>query len=125
MQSCDAPQAADELPEISRPMMGRQLVAYRGRTELWHSRLTTANTGTGPDRPSRIRALWSPDYRPEEKLDELIRALRDARPEFIGIEHLPDTEIEEIRASLEDEVGCGNGKAATADDSVERLLDRT
>ena len=61
----------------------------------------------------------------QAKLDELIRALRDARPEFIGIEHLPDTEIEEIRASLEDEVGCGDGKAATADDSVERLLDRT
>src|SRR5687768_9343248 len=61
----------------------------------------------------------------QAKLDELIRALHDARPEFIGIEHLPDTEIEEIRANLEEEVGCENGKAATAEDSVERLLDRT
>ena len=61
----------------------------------------------------------------QAKLDELIRALRDARPEFIGIEHLPDTEIEEIRAHLEEEAGCENGKAGTADDSVERLLDRT
>ena len=61
----------------------------------------------------------------QAKLDELIRALRDAREQFIGIEHLPDTEIEEIRSHLEEEVGCENGKAATADESVERLLDRT
>ena len=61
----------------------------------------------------------------QAKLDELIRALNDAREQFIGIEHLPDTEIEEIRHSLEEEVGCVNGKAGTADDSIERLLDRT
>jgi len=61
----------------------------------------------------------------QAKLDELIRALRDAREQFIGIEHLPDTEIEEIRASLEEEVGCDTGKAGTADDSVERLIERT
>jgi low affinity Fe/Cu permease len=61
----------------------------------------------------------------QAKLDELIRALQEAREEFIGIEHLPDIEIEEIRASLEEEVGCDNGKAATADDSVERLIERT
>jgi low affinity Fe/Cu permease len=60
----------------------------------------------------------------QAKLDELIRALADAREEFIGIEHLPDTRIEQIRAELEDEVGCENGKEATADDSVERLLER-
>jgi hypothetical protein len=47
-------------------------VAHRGRTELWHTRLTTSTSTAGPDRPSRIRALWSPDYRPAERLDELI-----------------------------------------------------
>ena len=61
----------------------------------------------------------------QAKLDELIRALDDARAQFIGIEHLPDTEIEEIRAHLEEEVACENGKVATADDSIGRLLDRT
>ena len=61
----------------------------------------------------------------QAKLDELIRALRDAREQFIGIEHLPDTEIEEIRSHLEEEVGCENGKDATVDETVERLLDRT
>lgn len=61
----------------------------------------------------------------QAKLDELIRALQDAREQFIGIEHLPEIEIEEIRASLEEEVGCDNGKTSTADESVERLLERT
>ena len=60
----------------------------------------------------------------QAKLDELIRSLDEAREQFIGIEHLPDTEIEEIRASLEEEVGCENGKQGTADDSVERLIER-
>ncbi|MGC4251208.1 MAG: low affinity iron permease family protein [Sphingobium sp.] len=37
----------------------------------------------------------------QAKLDELLRAIREARAEFIGIEHLTDTEIEAIRARLE------------------------
>jgi low affinity Fe/Cu permease len=61
----------------------------------------------------------------QAKLDELIRALDDARAQFIGIEHLPDTQIEAIRAELEEEVGCEHGKDGTADDSVERLIERT
>jgi len=36
--------------------------AKSGRTELWHTRLTTSNTDTGPDGQSKIRAIWSPDY---------------------------------------------------------------
>jgi low affinity Fe/Cu permease len=59
----------------------------------------------------------------QAELGEVIRALNDARERFLGIEHLPDTE--QIRASLEAEVGCENGKASTADDSVERLSERT
>jgi low affinity Fe/Cu permease len=61
----------------------------------------------------------------QAKLDELLRALEEAREEFIGIEHLPDTVIEKIRESLEEEVGVDNGKQGTADDSVERLIERT
>lgn len=37
------------------------------------------------------------------KLDELIRAVELARNEFIGIEHLTDAEICEIRDRLEDD----------------------
>jgi low affinity Fe/Cu permease len=60
----------------------------------------------------------------QAKLDELIRAIGDAREQFIAIEHLTDKEIEEIREALEREVGQADGKPATADDSVERLLER-
>ncbi|MEO6386909.1 MAG: low affinity iron permease family protein, partial [Croceibacterium sp.] len=36
----------------------------------------------------------------QAKLDELIRALKHARPQFIGIEHLTDIQIEAIRQRL-------------------------
>lgn len=61
----------------------------------------------------------------QAKLDELIRALDKARGQFIGIEHLTDSQIERIRAAIEQEEGVREGgKAGTADDSVERLLER-
>ena len=60
----------------------------------------------------------------QAKLDEMLRAQENARVQFIGIEHLTDRQIEEIRAALERETGNGRGKAATADDTVERLLER-
>jgi low affinity Fe/Cu permease len=60
----------------------------------------------------------------QAKLDELLRAVEDAREQFIGIEHLTDQQIEEIRVRLEKEVGLERGKPATADDTVERLLKR-
>lgn len=60
----------------------------------------------------------------QAKLDELLRAHNDAREGFIGIEHLTEQQIEGLRAALEREVGKEPGKAGTADDSVERLLDR-
>jgi len=60
----------------------------------------------------------------QAKLDELLRALEEAREQFIGIEHLSDGEIEKIRAKLEAEVAEATDKSATADDSVESLLDR-
>lgn len=59
----------------------------------------------------------------QAKLDELIRSVELARNEFIGIEHLTDTEIEDIRARLEDQEAPGaNGKPPHR--TVERLLDR-
>ena len=39
----------------------------------------------------------------QTKLDELIRAIDDARGQFIGIEHKTDREIDRIRADLEKE----------------------
>jgi low affinity Fe/Cu permease len=42
----------------------------------------------------------------QAKLAELVRAVTDARNEFVGIEHLTDHEIEDIRAALELAVGA-------------------
>src|SRR5688572_29243628 len=61
----------------------------------------------------------------QAKLDELLRAVAKARPQFIGIEHLTDVQIEKIRAALEEEAGANHGKkATTAHESVEKLLKR-
>jgi low affinity Fe/Cu permease len=59
----------------------------------------------------------------QAKLDEIIRAMGNARNEFIGIEHLTDSEIERIRAHLEGEVErTGNGRKSSQ--AVARLLRR-
>ena len=62
----------------------------------------------------------------QAKLDELLRAVGKARGAFIGIEHLTDSQIEQIREALERETGNrGEGtKSATTDETVDRLLDR-
>ena len=61
----------------------------------------------------------------QAKLDELLRAIDTARGQFIGIEHLTDKQIEDIRAALEREAGeQKRGKGGTADESVDRLLER-
>ena len=54
----------------------------------------------------------------QAKLDELIRAVKTARNEFIGIEHRTDHEIEAIRRAIEMEFG---DEVAAA---VERLRGR-
>ena len=41
----------------------------------------------------------------QAKLDELIRAVSHARNEFIGIEHLTEVELDEVRAALEKVAG--------------------
>lgn len=46
-------------------------VVHQGRTELWHTRLTGSDAPTGPESPSRFRAIWSEDYRPLTRLSEL------------------------------------------------------
>jgi low affinity Fe/Cu permease len=48
----------------------------------------------------------------QAKLDELLRAVAKARGEFIGIEHLSEQQVEEIRDALEREAGAKGGKTA-------------
>lgn len=58
----------------------------------------------------------------QAKLDELIRATDKGREQFIGIEHLPDKQVEKIRSDLEKE--CESGDATSAGGTVERLRKR-
>ncbi|OAE47958.1 low affinity iron permease family protein [Agrobacterium tumefaciens] len=60
----------------------------------------------------------------EAKLDELLRAVKKARGDFIGIEHLTENEIEEIRARLEKENGCAEGGKPPPHHAMSRLLSR-
>jgi len=60
----------------------------------------------------------------QAKLDELLRAVDKAREQFIGIEHLTDHQIELLRAALERYAKEQKGKQRTAEDTVDRLLDR-
>lgn len=59
----------------------------------------------------------------QAKLDELIRSARNARNEFVGIEHLTDRQIEQIRQDLETEV-ARHPAGRRGHDTVERLLAR-
>lgn len=60
----------------------------------------------------------------QAKLDELLRAVAKARGEFIGIEHLSERQLEEIRAALEKEAGTHRSDKATPQASVAQLLKR-
>src|SRR4051812_39749953 len=61
----------------------------------------------------------------QAKLDELLRAVDKAREQFIGIEHLTDQQIELIRAAMERHAEqLASKKQKSADDTVDRLLDR-
>ena len=56
----------------------------------------------------------------QAKLDELIRAVSHARNEFIGIEHLTEGELDDIRSALEKATGDEPGRHA----AIVRLIGR-
>ncbi|HEX7710977.1 MAG TPA: low affinity iron permease family protein [Sphingomonadaceae bacterium] len=60
----------------------------------------------------------------QAKLDELLRAVQEAREQFIGIEHLTDVEIENIRGELERECAPQTDDKPPAHQAVGRLLHR-
>ena len=61
----------------------------------------------------------------QAKLDEILRAVDQARTGFIGIEHRTDREIEELRSALEHECSeTGDADLEHAHRSVNRLLRR-
>lgn len=60
----------------------------------------------------------------QAKLDELIRAVSRARNQFIGIEHMTERELEEIRAALEEEAGENRRDRRSGPSTVDRLIKR-
>lgn len=60
----------------------------------------------------------------QAKLDEILRALDNAREQFIGIEHLTDAEICEIRSALERQVRNEDDAGESAAQTVQQLLER-
>lgn len=60
----------------------------------------------------------------QAKLDEILRALEEAREEFVGIEHLTDAQICEIRDALETDIKNAQGRGRTTRPTVETLLRR-
>lgn len=60
----------------------------------------------------------------QAKLDELIRATRNARNEFIGIEHLTERQLEAIRVALEAEGAAHDAEIRASHAAVDRLLGR-
>jgi low affinity Fe/Cu permease len=58
----------------------------------------------------------------QAKLDEILRALDNARSEFVGIEHLTDKQICQIRTALEKQIDDNDD---TTGETVEQLLKRS
>ena len=60
----------------------------------------------------------------QAKLDELIRSVKTARNEFIGIEHMTDHQLELIRRELERESVAKDEEWKAAHAAVSRLISR-
>ena len=60
----------------------------------------------------------------QAKLDEIIRAVEGARNGYIGIEHLTERELEEIRSDIEKECVPGNPARARHEDSLGSVIRR-
>ena len=59
-------------------------VVRNGRTELWHTRLTSAVNDIGPDLPTNVRALWSPDYH----LQDIVGIVNGVKPFRMSLDAL-------------------------------------
>ena len=56
----------------------------------------------------------------QAKLDEVIRSIQGARNEFIGIEHLTEEQLQQIRGDIEAEFG----EESIRSEAIERLIHR-
>ncbi len=68
----------------SRWHHGTKPIARNGRTELWHTRLTSSAADIGPDLPTNVRALWSPDYH----LPDIVGIVNGVKPFRMSLDPL-------------------------------------
>jgi hypothetical protein len=71
-----------------------QPVVHNGRTELWHTRMTTGSEDVGPDLPGKIRAVWSPDY----DIPNVLPLLKPQRPFRMSLDPLDRTMLVKLMA---------------------------
>ncbi|HWN09665.1 MAG TPA: hypothetical protein VNO50_10420 [Pyrinomonadaceae bacterium] len=85
----------------SRWHHGTVPVVHNGRTELWHTRLTSNDKDKGPDGPTRIRALWSPDYIVPNIIDKVNNNL----PFRMSLDPLDRKMLVRLTAGFQEEAG--------------------
>jgi hypothetical protein len=74
-------------------------VAHNGRTELWHTRLSSANKDIGPDGSTNFRALWSPDY----KIPNIIEKVNENLPFRMSLDPLDREMLVRLMAGFDEE----------------------
>lgn len=70
-------------------------VEHNGRTELWHTRMTTGSDDVGPDVSGKIRAVWSPDY----AIDNIYSLLDPQRPFRMSLDPLDRQMLVDLMAN--------------------------
>jgi hypothetical protein len=78
-------------------------VERSGRTELWHTRLSTTGEKTGPDEPSKIRAIWSPDY--PIGAATLVALLDPPKPFRMSLDPLDRQMLVKLMAGFNEKIG--------------------
>ena len=79
-------------------------VTHNRRTELWQTRLTGAPDGIGPDTPTKVRALWSPDYRDRNNpgWNQIIQLANDLKPFRMSLDPFDRLMLVELMSNFTD-----------------------
>ena len=83
----------------SRWHHGTAPVVHNGRTELWHTRLTSTDKDIGPDGQTNIRALWSPDY----KLNNIVDKVNQNLPFRMSLDPLDREMLVRLMSGFDEE----------------------
>lgn len=75
-------------------------VVRNGRTELWHTRLTKTSDGVGVDPPTRVRALWSPDYPMTSA--QILKAVNNVQPFRMSLDALDRQMLVRLMAGFDE-----------------------